>query len=87
MKKTYPLGAQATLFSNRVTDLIVPVLFGSKAGRAQYRFQNIDRARLQGLELGSRAALPQGFSLESIKGPRAEAGSCLDRVTAIHKHQ
>lgn len=62
---TAALGAQATLFSNRVTDLIVPVLFGSKAGRAQYRFQNIDRARLQGLELGSRAALPQGFSLEA----------------------
>ena len=27
------------------------------------------------------------FRTESIKGPRAEAGSCLDRVTAIHEHQ
>lgn len=47
-------GVQAMLFHNRVHHLIVPRLTGNVAGRAQYQFDNIDRARLQGLELEAR---------------------------------
>jgi len=60
---TPALGVQALVFHNRVTDLIVPRLFGSVAGRAQYVFENIDHARLQGLELEGRATLPAGWQL------------------------
>ena len=59
------LGVQATLFRNRVKDLIVPRLTGNVAGRGQYLFDNLDQAVFQGLELGSRASLPLGFSAEA----------------------
>lgn len=47
-------GFQAMLFHNRVRNLIVPRFTGTVAGRGQYQFDNIDRARLQGLELEAR---------------------------------
>lgn len=43
-------GASAMLFRNRVAHLIVPKLISGTAARGVYEFQNIDRARLQGLE-------------------------------------
>jgi len=58
---TAGLGIQAMVFHNRVKNLIVPRLFATVSGRGQYVFENIDRARLQGLELESRAVLPLGF--------------------------
>jgi outer membrane receptor for ferrienterochelin and colicins len=58
---TVAAGAQATLFYNRVHQLIVPQLLATVAGRGQYRFENIDRAVLQGLELETHAVLPAGF--------------------------
>lgn len=57
------LGLQATLFRNQVDQLIVPKLFGTVAGRGQYVFENIDQARLQGVEIESRAALPAGWQV------------------------
>ena len=60
---TASLGVQAVLFHNRINNLIVPRLFGTVAGRAQYVFENIDRARLQGMELAGRATLPAGWLL------------------------
>jgi outer membrane receptor for ferrienterochelin and colicins len=47
-------GVQAMLFHNQVQNLIVPRFIGTVAGRGQYQFDNIDRARLQGLELEAR---------------------------------
>ena len=47
-------GFQAMLFHNQVRNLIVPRFTGTVAGRGQYQFDNIDRARLQGLELEAR---------------------------------
>ncbi len=58
-------GVQALLFHNRVTNLIVPRLTGSVAGRAQYQFHNIDRARLQGLELEARQRLAGGWQIDA----------------------
>ncbi len=57
------LGLQAMLFHNRIDNLIVPRLFGKVAGRAQYVFENIDQARMQGVELEGRATLPAGWLL------------------------
>lgn len=57
------LGVQAMLFRNQVDNLIVPKLFGTVAGRGQYLFENIDQARLQGVEVEARAALPAGWQL------------------------
>lgn len=62
---TTALGVQATLFHNRVRQLIVPVQFGTVAGRAQYRFQNLDRASFRGAELATRAALPAGLGVQA----------------------
>jgi len=50
---TPTLGAQAMLFHNRVTDLIVTRPIGTLAGRALYTFENTDKATLQGLETGA----------------------------------
>lgn len=55
-------GLQAMLFDNRLRDLIVPVLLSSSGPRSTFRFQNVDRARLRGLELSARARLGSGFS-------------------------
>jgi outer membrane receptor for ferrienterochelin and colicins len=62
---TAALGVEATLFHNRVRQLIVPVLFNTVAGRGQYRFQNLDRATFRGAELSTRAALPAGFGVQA----------------------
>jgi len=56
-------GVQVTAFRNQVTDLVVPVAFGAVGTRTQYRFQNIDRARLQGVEAATTAQLGAGFTL------------------------
>ena len=52
------LGAAATVFHNRVRDLMVAHQFGTVAGRGQYIYENIDRAKLQGLE--TRASWQSG---------------------------
>ncbi len=57
------IGLQATLFRNQVDNLIVSKLFGTVAGRGQYVFENIEQARLQGVEVEARAALPAGWQL------------------------
>jgi outer membrane receptor for ferrienterochelin and colicins len=57
------LGLQAMLFRNQVDQLIVAKLLGTVAGRGQYRFENIDQARMQGVELEARAVLPAGWKL------------------------
>lgn len=62
---TAAAGAQATWFHNRVQDLVVPRLTGTVAGRAQYIYDNIDRALFQGLELSARALGPAGWSVEA----------------------
>ncbi len=62
---TVALGVEATVFHNRVRQLIVPVLFNTVAGRGQYRFQNLDRATFRGAELATRAALPAGFGVQA----------------------
>jgi outer membrane receptor for ferrienterochelin and colicins len=49
------------LFSNRVNDLIIQRLLGTVAGRGNYVFDNVDQARLQGLEVTTSAALGAGF--------------------------
>lgn len=54
-------GAQLMLFANRVHDLIVTRLTGTIAGRQHYVFENMDRARLQGLEAAGSAQLGGGF--------------------------
>jgi len=48
-----------------VRQLIVPVQFGTVAGRAQYRFQNLDRATFRGAEVATRALLPAGFGVQA----------------------
>lgn len=58
-------GLQATLFHNRVNDLVVPRLTGTLAGRGQYVFDKLDSAVFKGLELGSRARLPMGLHVEA----------------------
>lgn len=54
-------GAQLMLFANRVHDLIVTVPTAVIGGRQNYVFENLDRARLQGLELSGTARLGGGF--------------------------
>jgi outer membrane receptor for ferrienterochelin and colicins len=56
-------GATAMLFHNRMRNLIVPRFLGTVAGRDQYVFANLDRARLQGLELGASLRVVGGFRL------------------------
>jgi outer membrane receptor for ferrienterochelin and colicins len=51
------------LFDNHVRELIVPVLIGSTGPRSLFRFDNIERARLRGLEASARWRLAGGFSL------------------------
>lgn len=55
-------GVQLMVFENRLRDLIVPVLISSSGPRSSFRFENVDRARLRGLELSARARWGQGFS-------------------------
>lgn len=43
-------GASAMAFRNRITDLITPRLISGTPLRGTYQFENLDRARLQGLE-------------------------------------
>jgi outer membrane receptor for ferrienterochelin and colicins len=57
------VGAQLMLFDNRVRDLIVPLLISSNGPRSLFRFDNIDRARLRGVEASARWRLAGGFSL------------------------
>jgi len=60
---TQDAGAQLMVFDNRVRDLIVPVLVSSTGPRSLFRFANVDRARLRGLETSARWRLAGGFSL------------------------
>ena len=58
-------GAQATVFNNRVHNLVVGRLTGTVAGRAQYLYDNVDCARFNGVELSARALLPAGFAVDA----------------------
>jgi outer membrane receptor for ferrienterochelin and colicins len=60
---TADAGVQAMLFSNRVNDLIVTRLTGTIAGRQHYVFDNEERARLQGVELGGSLRLARDLKL------------------------
>ena len=62
---TVDAGVQAVLFDNRVDHLIVPRLLSVTAGRGTYVFDNLDRARLRGLELSARARLAHGFAVSA----------------------
>ena len=55
-------GATLMAFHNRVRDLIVPRLFGMQGPRAQYVFENIDRAVLRGWEAATTVRLGGGFA-------------------------
>lgn len=55
-------GLQLMVFDNRLRDLIVPLLLSSSGPRSLFRFENVERARLRGLELSGRARLAGGFS-------------------------
>ena len=57
-------GVQAMLFDNRVDDLVVATLYGTAGTRQTLRFENVDRARLRGLELSGRQLLGAGLSLQ-----------------------
>ena len=56
-------GVQAMVFDNRVHDLIVARPTTVVAGRQHYVFDNLDQARLRGLELSGQWALGQDFKL------------------------
>lgn len=57
------LGAQLMLFRNQVDDLVIARFLGTVSGRGQYVFENIEQARLQGLEAEAHVPLPAGFKL------------------------
>lgn len=54
-------GVQLMLFHNRVRDLIITRLFGTVGTSGQYVFENVDRARLQGVETSAAVALGGGI--------------------------
>ncbi len=56
-------GISAMLFHNRVQNLIVPRFLGTVAGRDQYVFASLDRARLLGLELALAVRVEGGLAL------------------------
>jgi len=60
-----PFGAQLTAFRSQVDDLIVPRLLRQVGARGEYLFENIDRARLQGLETAFAWRLPTGFAVNA----------------------
>ncbi len=57
-------GLQLMLFENRVDDLILATLTGSAGLRQTLRFENMEHARMHGLELGLRQALPAGLEAQ-----------------------
>ncbi len=86
-------GAQLMAFYSRVDDLIVPRLLRQVGTRGEYIFENIDRARFQGLEAALAWRLPAGFTVNANythleahdglgqrleKRPRHSAGLRLD---------
>jgi outer membrane receptor for ferrienterochelin and colicins len=52
----------ATVFDNRVRDLIVARQIAVNGPRRTYRYDNVERARLRGLELGASARLGAAWS-------------------------
>jgi outer membrane receptor for ferrienterochelin and colicins len=60
---TAAAGVQVMLFDNRVKNLILPRLLSINAGRGSYVFDNLDSARLRGVELAANVKLPAGFAL------------------------
>lgn len=88
-------GVQAMLFDNRVEDLVLATLIGNAGTRQTLRFDNVEHARLRGLELGGRHSLGAGFALQLNyqyldardgaglrleKRPRHSLGASLDWV-------
>lgn len=59
------LALQAMLFRNDVDDLVVPRLLSLQAGRGLYVYENIDRARLQGLEAAATLPLAAAWTLQA----------------------
>ena len=62
---TTNVGVQAMAFASRVDDLIVPRLLRQVGTRGEYLFDNIDRARFQGLEFALAWRLPAGFTVNA----------------------
>lgn len=60
---TTNVGVQATAFYSRVDELIVPRLLRQVGTRGEYLFDNIDRARFQGVETALAWRLPAGFTV------------------------
>jgi outer membrane receptor for ferrienterochelin and colicins len=58
-------GAQLMLFASHVDDLIVPRLLRQVGTRGEYLFENIDRARFEGLETAFALRLPAGFAVNA----------------------
>ncbi|MBA4343723.1 MAG: hypothetical protein C0423_16410 [Methylibium sp.] len=88
-------GVQAMLFENRVEDLVLATLIGNTGTRQTLRFDNVEHARLRGIELGGRHSLGAGLSLQLNyqyldacdgaglrleKRPRHSLGASLDWV-------
>lgn len=74
-------GASAMAFRNRIQDLISPRLISGTAARGTYQFENLDRARLQGLEaaLAWRAGAWQLQLHQTWLSARDDAGNWLDK--------
>lgn len=62
---TVAAAAQAMAFYSRVENLIVPRLLRQVGTRGEYLFENIDRARLQGLETAVALRLPAGYAVNA----------------------
>jgi outer membrane receptor for ferrienterochelin and colicins len=79
---TVGAGVQAVLFDNRVDNLILPRLLSVTAGRGSYVFDNLDRARLRGVELAANTKLAFGFSIAAsyqYLDARDGAGARIER--------
>ncbi len=60
-----PFNLRASLFETRVRDLITYRLIERIGPRSVYLYDNVDRARVRGLEAGGSAELGAGFRLEA----------------------
>jgi outer membrane receptor for ferrienterochelin and colicins len=77
-----PLNLRAALFENRVDDLITYRLIEQQGPRRIYQYDNVNRARIRGLEAGGSAELGAGFRLGAdltlLRSRDLDSGSELD---------
>ena len=75
-------GAQVTVFTSRVDNLIVPRLLRNVGTRGEYRFENIEKARFEGVEAAVALRLPAGFDVNATYAyldARDGAGTRLEK--------